>query len=736
MSTARARCPLVVWACAVTAVALVSAAMAAHGFGFGQQLRLAAATTVQILLPGIGLTGWMRRPSLPAQLGAAYVLGLPFQLIGWAVGVTTGQIWLMWAVPAAIGALLVSLQRRRLLTNFSARNRVSGWASVGLLGLWAVLVGKVAAHWTTQTLSDKGSFWYKDLYWHLSLNASAMRGLPLRDPQAAGEFFSYHWFTNAHIGGLARSTGIDIVGLSVHAWVFAALAALVGLTFGFARYFVRSSTVGVLAVALLVMAPAFTVNSAVRASGFSNFQILSPSHMLAMPVTMLVAWLFSVALGAGRTRRRAVALPIVVSVLLVAGVKVSTLPVLTCGVIAAVLPLLLIRRRFFVWMGLIAGVGTTLLATFPLFGGGGGGSSFGILSSQAKHTVWVNTEPLLQGHGPRGDLALWLAFVGLLALNAIFTLPGVLGLRLRQPTGWLLLGMICSAFGVTLVLSHPGHSEAYFPMAVQPLVAVTVAAGVVALVRNTSNVSWLDMFATAVCGLVIGSWLVTSEPWDSLTLSRVGFGVSVATVLAAVAGIAINVLGVRRALAFSCIWLVAAASSHGFLLTLRGENYEHLHPQVVSRHRAASKSNASAITSEEMAALEYMTVNLPIDAVVATNVHCLGAAPANRCDARAFWVAGVGQRQVLLGGWGYTTLGRSTQGEGGRSHILNPYPDRQLYELNERAFQRPDDATFEALKAKGVTHLFADRRASAVEDIAPWCDTIFENATVTVCALR
>ena len=164
MSTARARCPLVVWACAVIALALASAAMVAHGFGFGQQLRLAAATTVQILLPGLGLTGWMRRPSLPAQLGAAYVLGLPFQLIGWAVGVSTGQIWLMWAVPAVIGALLVWLQRRRLLANFTARSRISGWTSVSLSALWAVLVGRVAAHWTTQTLSDKGSSWYQDLY--------------------------------------------------------------------------------------------------------------------------------------------------------------------------------------------------------------------------------------------------------------------------------------------------------------------------------------------------------------------------------------------------------------------------------------------------------------------------------------------------------------------------------------------------------------------------------------------
>ena len=709
--------------------------MVAHGFGFGQQLRLAAATTVQILLPGLGLTGWMRRPSLPAQLGAAYVLGLPFQLIGWVVGVTTGQVWLMWVIPAVVGTLVIGLQRRRLIVNFVARRRISGWTSVGLLGLWAVLVGKVAAHWTTQTLSDKGSSWYQDLYWHLSLNASAMRGLPLRDPQAAGEFFSYHWLTNAHIGGLARSAGIDVVGLSVHAWVFAALAALVGLTFGFAHYFTRSNAAGLLAVTLLVMAPAFAVNSAVRASGFANFQILSPSHMLAMPVTMLVAWLFVIALGAGRARRRGVAVPIILAVLLVAGIKVSTLPVLICGVIATGLPLLLIRRRFFIWAGLMTVVGLTLVVTFPLFGGGGGGSSFGVLSSQASRPIWVKTQPLMEELGRRGDLALWLGFVGLLALNAIFTLPGLLRLRLRQPAGWLLLGMISSAFGVMLVLSHPGRSEVYFPMGVQPLLAVSVAAGVITLVRSTSGLARNDVLSTAGAGLIVGAWLATSAPWDSLTLARVGFGIGVAATLIIVAGFAVGALGCRRGLALVCVWLVAAASSQGLLPALKGENFEHLRPQAVADRRAAAKPGGSAITSEEMAALQYMTLHVPTDAVVATNVHCQGVRSTEYCDARAFWVAGVGQRQVLLGGWAYTTLGRSTQGQGGRAHVVNPYPDQQLYALNERAFQHPDDATFSALKAKGVTHIFADRRASLVANLTPWCDTVFENATVTVCSL-
>lgn len=709
--------------------------MVAHGFGFGQQLRLAAATTVQILLPGLGLTGWMRRPSLPAQLGAAYVLGLPFQLIGWAVGVSTGQFWLMWAVPAVIGALLVWLQRRRLLAIFTARSRISGWTSVSLSALWAVLVGRVAAHWTTQTLSDKGSSWYQDLYWHLSLNASAMRGLPLRDPQAAGEALNYHWLTNAHIGGLARSAGIDVIGLTVHAWVFAALAALLGLAFGFAQYLARSSSAGVLAAALVVVAPSFAVNLAVREGGFGNFQLLSPSHMLAMPVTLLIAWLLATALGAGRTRRRAVIVPIALSVFLVSGVKVSTLPVLACGIIAAGIALLLIRRRRIAWISLVALICVTLIATFPLFGGGGGGSSVGLFASQARNKLWLDSEPLLRMLGSRGDAALWAGFCGLLALNAVFTLPAVLGLRLRQPAGWLLLGMISSAFGVTLVLSHPGRSETYFPMGVQPLLAVAVAAGVVALVQRVPALAGRDVLGTAGAGLVVGAWFATSARWESLTLARVGFGAAVAVTLIVGLVMTLWLLGIRRGLALACVWLVAAASAHGLLGALSGVNFAHLNPVTVEHRRATAKMGASAPTPDEVAAARHLA-ELPTGAVVATNVHCRYVQSSDHCDARAFWVAGIGQRQVLLGGWAYTNLGRSTQGQGGRYHVFNPYPDEELYALNERAFQRPDDPTFEALKAKGVTHLFADRRASVVQDLERWCDTTFENATVTVCSLR
>lgn len=182
----------------------------------------------------------------------------------------------------------------------------------------------------------------------------------------------------------------------------------------------------------------------------------------------------------------------------------------------------------------------------------------------------MNTEPLLQELGPRGDLALRLGFIGLLALNAVFTLPGLLGLRLRQPAGWLLLGMISSAFGVMLVLSHPGRSEVYFPMGVQPLLAVSVAVGVVTLVRSTSGLARNDVLSTAGAGLVVGAWLATSARWDSLTLPRVGFGIGVAVTLILGAGIAVGALGFRRGLALVCVWLVAAASSQGLLPALRG----------------------------------------------------------------------------------------------------------------------------------------------------------------------
>ncbi len=602
------------------------------------------------------------------------------------------------------------------------------------MALWAVFVRRLSDQWNTQIFDDRTAALYQDLYWHLAINATSMRGLPLRDPQAVGETLNYHWLTNAHIGALARSAELDLPGLSVHAWVFAPLAALLGASFGLAHHLARSTLAGTLAAGLVVLAPAFAVNSAVRAGGFGNFQPLSPSHMLGMPVTVMLAWLVITLLSSGALRRRAAVLPLAFMIPLVAGVKVSTLPVLACGVVAAGLPLLVIRRRRGLWLGLLTAVLGALVVTTPVFGGGAGGSTFGLLLSQQGLGIWKDSGAELALRGPLGDKALLAGFIALLCLNAAVALPALLSLRLRQPAGWLLLGMITSAFGVTFVLSHPGKSEMYFPMGVQPLLAVAVAAGLVVIVRRSLSLALRDLVGTVAAGLTVGAWLSTAPPWQTLTLRGEAAALAFALLLAVAVLILATIIGMRRALALASVWLVAASSASGVLGAVNGSGFSSLSGQHVQQVAAERKPSARDVVEDEMRALRHVT-ELPADAVLATNVHCQEVKTSDNCDARAFWVAGIGQRPVLLGGWGYTNLGRSTQGQGGRYHVMNPYPDEQLFALNERAFQEPDDATIRALKERGVTHLFADRRASGVADLTPWCTTTFENSTVTVCAL-
>lgn len=724
------------WLCALVALAVAAVLMRMHGFGFGQQLRLGAATALQIVLPGLGLTAWMRRPTIIAWLGAAFVLGLPVQLIGWALGVTTGIVALMWAIPIVVGLACLWLTRGRLRANWRRRTPLGWWQAIVLLLVWVGTVIRVSAHWVSHPNGDKATAWYQDLYWHLGINASAVERVPMQDPQAIGENLTYHWLTNGHIGGLVRSTGVNLLSMTAHAWLFPVMAATIAVIFGLAHHIARRTEAGTLAAVFWFAAPSFAVNLAVRDGGFGNFQLLSPSHMLAMPVTVMVIWLFVVVLKSGAARRHAAWLPLVLTLLLVSGVKVSALPALACGVIAAGFSTLLLRRRrrtAFLLLTLVVG---TLVVTFPLFGGGGGGSEMGIMPRQQQLPKWLNSVEASPGLGLEHTPLWFAAFVGLLLANALWLLPGVFAMRWRDPVGWLLAGSISSAIGVTYVLRHPGGSEAYFPMGFQPVMAVAAAVGIVSLVRRLeAHWRWVAL-AVAAVSLAFGVALIDQPVWDVVTTRRLAFGAAIVAGAVLLAIVAIAVLGWRRGAALAGVAFAAFGTANGHtVLSSVLESAPEQNRAAIQQAQAAVKPERTHVNPDEMAALRHVA-ELPPEAVVATNVHCYYVESTPFCNNRGFWVAGLGQHRVLLGGWGYTNLGRSTEGQNGQSHNNNPYPDQELYELNERAFQTPDAETFEQLKELGATHLFADRRASDVVPADEWCEPTFENATVTVCEIR
>ena len=71
------------------------------------------------------------------------------------------------------------------------------------------------------------------------------------------------------------------------------------------------------------------------------------------------------------------------------------------------------------------------------------------------------------------------------------------------------------------------------------------------------------------------------------------------------------------------------------------------------------------ITAEEMRAALWLDAHAGRDDLVATNVHCQPIARRKPCDARAFWVAGLGGRRTLIESWGYSDEAVAANGRNG-----------------------------------------------------------------------
>jgi len=121
---------------------------------------------------------------------------------------------------------------------------------------------------------------------------------------------------------------------------------------------------------------------------------------------------------------------------------------------------------------------------------------------------------------------------------------------------------------------------------------------------------------------------------------------------------------------------------------------------------------ATLISQDEMTAALWLDKNAHPDDVVATNVHCLQVSWVV-CDARAFWISGLGGHRTLIEGWAYSDQSVASDGVNGLRYTVQPppYPDR--YELNQRVFATGDPADVAELRRLyHVRWLFGDSRAA------------------------
>lgn len=730
--------------CFIVGLAFTSWALHINDFDLGMQTRFAAMQLITILFPGFALSVWAARTPWFARLSAAYVCGLPVHLLGWFIGVTADVTALMWVMPVLIGAATWVFFWPRLVREFrGTRMRLPAWGSVALLVMWIGLTHRFSSFWVTYPAGERATALYADLYWHQGINASAQYRVPSRDPQAFMEGLNYHWLANAHVGALARGAGIEITHLTTMGWTVVAFVATIGLALGFASYLSRGIGAGVLAATMVVFTPMFALDRAISGGVTGNFIMLSPSHIFALPITVALIWLIVVLVQESRSRQLLV-LPSFIALLLVCqGAKVSTLPVVLCGLLAALFFALVTRKRRALLMALtITGFGTLAL-TWPLFGGGGGGSAFELLATARDRPIYLASDDELAAHGWRGDLSLLLGFQVLLTLNHLWAAAAFAGFRWRQLTGWLLGGMIAAALGVTYVLDHPGQSQLYFAMGMQPVVAVVGAVGVVVLLRRAvrqgrPGVTRGLLIASCAAGGIVGALILHESRIDHLSLPMIALHLGIIGGAAALVFASATWLNRQLTFAVAACFVLAFSMGATVLQDAKLPTNRPLSASFVAAQNPPATADPYKLNADELAALSFIANSLPRDAMLATNVHCRSIVQAETCEQRGFWVAGLGQRQVLLGGWAYTNLGRSTQGQPPTEwHVLNPYPDQELFSLNESAFYDPTTEGLNQLRILGVTHLFADSRAGEVSPLlGELCDVAYANDTVTVCELR
>jgi hypothetical protein len=189
----------------------------------------------------------------------------------------------------------------------------------------------------------------------------------------------------------------------------------------------------------------------------------------------------------------------------------------------------------------------------------------------------------------------------------------------------------------------------------------------------------------------------------------VGVGISLTVVLLGIVLTKMPTVRLRTGAPLTVAVTSVLAVVAAVLLVLPATGYS----DNLAAKRASGKTYV--LSAAEMDAAKWISRNTGQFDVVATNAHCFTGKTKTHCDARSFWVSGLGGRRVLVEGWTYTVAARKAHGRDGFSYYNQPFADQERLALNDSAFANPTSATLEALYGLGVRYLLADERSSTVE---------------------
>ncbi|BCJ44022.1 hypothetical protein GCM10010168_68250 [Actinoplanes ianthinogenes] len=664
------------------------------------------------------------RGNWPEDLTLGTAAGLVVMLAGWALGAAFGlqSLLIGWPVLVVLPFLLVPGLRR-------CWRRGAGdplplgwhWAMAAVLLLVILWLATVFQDFPLPPVRFE---YYKDLYYHLALVHEMTRSMPFQVPQLAGYELRYHYLSDADLATASMVTGIAPATLLFRLWFLAVTVAGVFAFATLARVVSGRWWAAPVAAAAGFAGQAVSFGSA--AATFNSggpVSLLSPSQDIAMPLIAL----FTV-IAVDRLRGRplgwgwAFLPPLAVAC---AGSKASVLPPLAAGLAAAgVVTLWRTRKLPWAAAGLFGVAVSGMLFGARFFAGGGAGvlqpQPLGTLRWLAPYTQTLGVDdgprwgglvpPGIQNAGTTGRAFIAWVLIWALLLQA----PRLIGLALPprsrgtgDPALPLIAGTLLAGLGATWVFWHPTASQVYFFAGVIPFGAVLAAWSLADRAR-----SWRVPVAGAVAGALCAVLLPGVDP-PARTVSAWAWTLAVPLLrLAAITAVVVVVVLVvwrgraRRALPVA---LIAATLGAGVA------SYTVQNAEAVTVPAAPRGDPRYQVTPLEMRAAFWLDAHAGENDLVATNVHCRPMSATTPCDARAFWVAGLGGRRTLVESWGYSDQAVARNGVRDRVYFYQPAPDRALFALNQRAFSTGDPAVVARLRDDyGVRWLFADSRAGTV----------------------
>lgn len=723
------------WPAAVLTVLGVSAVLAKHAVPELDLLRYGGYLLLCVAFPGVLVWRMLTRdlhrtvhraPSWFEDLTLGTIFGFGLQLPFFLVGVAADLPLLPLLVPALAGVLsLLPLGRRTWRLPTGRLHPAASWALSAV-----VLYGVV---WLDRNIFPARPLWLRpnqtqsiDETFHLALISDITHRFPPEIPFLLGVRLDYHWFVHAQIAAATDLTGISWT-VMLRLVMPALCLVLGGLGIGAVALRLSRRPVAAVVAPALLIAGAYQLIGPTFDSGtfyepyMAKRVVLSPSQtyglMVSAPALMLI-------LEVLRPRRRATRLTwtaLGLSLLALTGAKATFLPIFLCGAIAAWVVSLLRNRRVD-WSATALVVLVAIMTGFAqlvLFGGRGGAMAYAPFDTVAAALRDQEIEDT-GGHRTTMFFALlvgWLLYgVGLLGLKR----------RLLDPRAVLLAVSVAAGVTVPFVFFRTGLSQLWFNRTTAELVVLLSAWGLACALPRPLTLRHALRYgalaaaagAAAYLGAVVAGAAQDTRnatPENLLVTVLVPVGLLLLFLLARVLARAIPRLP-RPPLALLLV----------ILLGLGSMNVYHETVELVTGGPVPGPSDPDEVKDlfhpGGAKAASVIADRSPVDAVVATNVHC--RKPRRRhCDNRSFWVTALTERRVVVEGWGYNAETNANFIEGIPNAWL-PVPFPRRLAINDAAFLEPSPETLNRLvETYGVSWLFVNKRHPAdVEDLAALAD--------------